>query len=644
MASSHLLSIAGPLIVPDLNAAQQGASLDQAPLSPARSALSPVRPASPGFHSLPLRAQPLSPSRLMPALALPSQATASLESLSLAAALDQPPALQSTPGEHILGGHPADLISAVSAEGLASAHILITAVALLSSTPDAGATQGGSQLPQNESAQGTSLRETAATDVALAVPEGSDTAVFAEGKHGLKAGPWWLSAEGGNTPNAAAGEGPGPSWWARQVEAARAEDRAQEGRALQDSLHSNKGPDAPYALEGADTLLGAASPSLGEKDNGGAWWSQLTKIPTADWLHLDPQRLSDTNNPATPVGRENVDSEEPRRVEGAEVPAVAQADHKEFSTFSFVNDGAVLTMSEGEVATSPVEHAGEAQPGLDMPQGLTLAVEPRITEAVASAERLESESLGEPEARLSLPVAEGHGTDGAIHATKSSVAQLTEVSPVGGIDPPSLLQVSEVTRKDQSDLAVDSPPSGASDAESQSPVEIHDIDQVSSDPTTLATAATLASAEPSAAPVENETNSALEVAPKSQAQAATVEATPSDSSEVMRKQRAAVEEARARLELIKAWRSRRAATLPLTVSLPPPPLALPVLSGLPSPTLGSGIFPTRGSPMVATLARPDGSIWKTLQQLEWSTEDMADTFGRSSVAVHLAERHDGEHA
>lgn len=236
MASSHVLSVAGPLIVPELNAPQQGGALDQAPLSPARSALSPVRPASPSLHSVSLRAQPLSPTRLMPALALPSQATASLESLSLGAALDQPPALHGTPGEHILGGHPAHVIGAVSAEGLASAHILITAVALLNSAPDTGATSGGSQLPQGESAQGAPSRESAEADVELAVSVGTDATSSNEEKQRMKAGPWWLTAEGGDQASIAEGVA-GASWWARQVEAARAEDRAQEGRALQESLH-----------------------------------------------------------------------------------------------------------------------------------------------------------------------------------------------------------------------------------------------------------------------------------------------------------------------------------------------------------------------------------------------------------------------
>lgn len=348
-------------------------------------------------------------------------------------------------------------------------------------------------------------------------------------------------------------------------------------------LLQNKGPDAPYALEGADPLLGAASPSLGEEDSGGAWWSQLTKIPTADWLHLNPRQTPDSNAAETSVEGDAVKSnssgpkEEPTSVNGAEVPAVADVDREGFSTFSFESNGAALSVSEGEVVTPPSEYEVEAQPPLDVPQNLALSVEAGIAETVASAVGLESQARGELEDLLAFLPADSQSTDAGTRNTESALALSTEV-PAGVIEPPPSLQVSEVTPEEQSNLEVDSPHTGLAEAETQPPVEgapVVDspvsadfIDQVSVDPLNIpAAAATLAPAQLPPAPLETATDGVLGEAPEKQAHIAVVEATPSESSEVMRKQRAAVEEARARLETIKAWRNSRAAMPPLTGEL-----------------------------------------------------------------------------
>jgi hypothetical protein len=137
--------------------------------------------------------------------------------------------------------------NAVSAEAVASAHILGAAVALLNSAPDDAGLFREEQASQDARDRTDQQESTLEVMLVSQVREGQATLEDNERGTGAQAVtpgvggasaslPWWLTAERQSGPSGQSEGASDPSWWAQQVELARAQERAQETRALHESL------------------------------------------------------------------------------------------------------------------------------------------------------------------------------------------------------------------------------------------------------------------------------------------------------------------------------------------------------------------------------------------------------------------------
>jgi hypothetical protein len=135
--------------------------------------------------------------------------------------------------------------NAVSAEAVASAHILGAAVALLNSDGSLfREAQAGQDAPDRKDQQESTLEPMLVAQVreGQATLEDNERGTGAQAVNPGLGGasdslPWWLTAERQSGQSGQLEEGADPSWWAQQVELARAQERAEETRALHESLH-----------------------------------------------------------------------------------------------------------------------------------------------------------------------------------------------------------------------------------------------------------------------------------------------------------------------------------------------------------------------------------------------------------------------
>jgi hypothetical protein len=268
---------------------------------------------------------------------------------------------------------------------------------------------------------------------------------------------------------------------------------------------------------------------------GETWWSQLTKVPTADWLHLQ-------QGAATPDGGIGTGVDTPFQGEGGAEDFLSVEGGKLQNVPQKPSTGTkVLAFQEMEVANETDESIEKM-----------IVEKPRVELTPAKDSLVQGpNTVTDQEYRI--------GVQSSLHRLQSGAFQALSLA---GSPTPQSFQGDQPSPS-QSIVIIESPAHSAGLLLERRPTV---TDQVNANLQVglAVSSVTLAPAQSSAALFDSSTpNKVWHVAPESQASVLAVPVGPSPKVGVSKGFGwSAVEEAKARLETIKAWRNRRAATPP----------------------------------------------------------------------------------